>query len=87
MFQGFIGHHRAQIGATDPDIHHVPNALPREAFPVSGAHAVGKGRHAVKHRVNFGNHIHAIDNNLFALGRAERHVQHRPVFGYVNSLA
>ena len=50
--QRLVGHHRPEIGAADPDVDDVPDALAGVAVPRAAAHAVGEGGHPVEHRVD-----------------------------------
>ena len=58
--------------------------LPVWPFHSPLAHPVAEGRHLVQHGMHAGNNILAIDNNLFALGRAQRDMQHRPLLGDID---
>ncbi len=86
VLERFIGHHRAQVGASDADVDHVANALAGMALPLPAANAVGKGGHLIEHRVHAGHHVFAIDHDGLALGRAQGDVQHGALFGDVDLL-
>ena len=87
VLQRFVGHHRAEIGAADADVDHVADALAGVPLPLAAAHPVRESRHLVEHRMHLRHDILAVDKNRFALGCAQRHVQHGPVLGDVDLLA
>jgi hypothetical protein len=87
MLQGFIGHHRPEVGAADADIDDVANRFAGVALPSSAAHAIGKIRHLIEHGVNLGHHILAIDDDRCSSRRAQSHVQDRAVFRDVDLFA
>ncbi len=84
VFERFVGHDRAEVGASDADVDDVANALAGVAFPVSAADAVGESGHLVEHGVDAGNYILAVDNDGLALRRTQGDVQDRPLFGDVD---
>ena len=62
-FEGFISHHRPQVGAADADVDHVADALARMALPVATADLAGEIRHLVQHGVDLGRHIFAVHDD------------------------
>ena len=87
IFQRLVGHARAEVRPTDPDIHNIANAFPSVPLPRAAAHLVGEVGHLVQHRVNLGHHVLAINNNALVLWGAQGHVQHRPLLCHVDLLA
>ncbi len=61
--------------------------LPVKPFHSPRADAVGEGGHRVEHLVHLGHDIHAVDDDLLALGRAQGDVQHGAAFGDVDLVA
>src|SRR5712664_434834 len=57
------------------------------AWPSSVPDAGRELGHAVEHRVHFGDHVLAVDENRLVAGRPEGHVEHRAVLGHVDLLA
>ncbi len=79
-----VSHDRTEIGAPDADVDDVANPLASVAFPLPAPHPLAEGRHLVQHGVHRRDHILAVDNNLFSLGRTQGHVQHRPLLGDID---
>ena len=48
---------------------------------------VAERRHPIEHRVHRRHHVLAVDDDRLAPGRAQRHVQHRALFGDVDLVA
>ena len=85
--QRFVRHHRAQIGAADADVDHVPNLLAGESQSMRRS---GRGRevgHAVEHGVDIRDDVVAVDQDDGVARRAQGNVEHRAVFGDVDALA
>src|SRR5512142_1011418 len=57
------------------------------SLPRAAANLFDKLRHLVEHGVNLANHVHAIEEDLLALWRAQRDMQNRPLFGDVDLVA
>src|SRR5579859_5118970 len=85
--QRLIRHHRAQVGAADPDVDHVPDPLAGVALPDSGPDAQGEVHHPLEHLVHLADHVHAVHDEGGGPGHAQRDVQHRAVLGDVDVLA
>ena len=87
--QSLVGHDRAQIGAADADGHQVLDLLAGNALPLTGAHALGEGIHAIEDLVHVGNDVLAVDDELafLACRTAQRGVQDGAVLGGVDVLA
>jgi hypothetical protein len=75
ILQCLVGHRRPEVRAADADVDDISNALPGMALPYSAVDAFGKLRHLVKHGVNLGNDIHAINEDLRAFWSAQCHMQ------------
>ena len=84
VFERFIRHDGAEVGAADADVDHVANAFARVAGPRAAAHAVREVSHRVEHGVDFWNQVLAIDNDRHAAWRAQGDMQNGPVFGQVD---
>jgi len=87
VLEGFVCHHRAEIGAADADVDDVADGLTGVAFPVARTDAFGEGGHLVEDFVDLGNDIFSIDKDGFGLRRAESDVEDGAVFGDVDLLA
>ena len=87
--QGLVGHDRAQIGAADADGHQVLDLFAGNTLPLTGAHALGEGIHAVENLVHVGDDVLAVDDELALLAcrAAQRGVQDGAVLGGVDVLA
>src|SRR6185437_1973433 len=85
--QRLVGHHGAELGTADADADDVADGLAGVPAPSTGTQLVTEGRHAVEHFVYFGHHVLAVDENLFAARRAQRHVQHRAFLRFVDLVA
>ena len=85
--QRLVGHDRAEVRAADADVDDVADALAGVALPLAAAHPVGEVGHLVQHRVHFRHDILAVDEDVRVPRRAQRHVQHRAVFGDVDLVA
>jgi len=86
VFQGFVGHHRAEVGAADADVDDVADALAGVAGPGAAAQAVGEVRHLVEHRMHCGDHVLAVEDDALVTRRAQGDVQHCPLLGDVDLL-
>ena len=84
IFQRLVSHYRTEIGAADPDINDVANALAGVSLPFAGADAAGEFRHLIEDGVDLGHDVFAVQHNRFVFGRAEGHVQHGAMLGEVN---
>ena len=82
-----ISHLRPEIGAADPDVDHVADALSRVPGPASIAHLAGELRHAVQHGVHVGHNVMPVDLDHLITRSAQRHVQHCAVLALVDLLA
>jgi hypothetical protein len=63
MLQSFVSHYRTEIGAADPDIHYVPDALAGVAYPLPTPNPVTKRCHFVENGMDFGHHVFAIERD------------------------
>ena len=68
MPQCLVGHHRSEIGAANPNINNIADAFTGVPNPITPADAVREVRHFVKHCMNFGYRIFAVDQKRFPLG-------------------
>ncbi len=80
-------HDGAEIRAADADIDDVRDLLARRAFQGAGAHAVGKRTHGIKHGIDVGHDILALDEDGRVGEVAQRRVQHGALFRDVDDLA
>ena len=87
VLERLIRHHRAEIGAADPDIDDVANALAGVTLPGPAAHAITELAHPVEHRMDFGHDVFAVDEDGRALRGAQRDMQHGAVFRDIDSFA
>ena len=76
---------RAEVRAADADVHHVSDALPGVAAVRAAAYRGDKAVHLCQHAL----HVHrdiapAVHHRLIG---AQRHMQHRAVFGVVDGFA
>ena len=85
--QRLVGHHRAEVGAADADIDHVPDRFTGIALPVAGADPLGEGGHPVQDLVHLRDHVGPVDHQRAAPGHPQRDMQHGPVLGDVDRLA
>ncbi len=60
-FKSFIRHFRSQVRAADADVDDVADGLACEAAPFAGADAASENGHALKHGVDSGHHVLALD--------------------------
>jgi len=86
MAKRLIGHDRSKIGTANADVDDIPDAFAGIPRPLAGAHAIGKSRHPTQHRVDFGDHIFAVDHDRRILRRTQSHVEHGATFGDVDFL-
>src|SRR5207244_1071668 len=77
MTQGFVSHHRSEIGAADADIDDVANGPIRMTAPAAAADLFAKGRHALEDGVNRGHDVDTIDQNSLVCRRPQGDVEHR----------
>ena len=77
MPERLVGHHGAEIRASDADIDHVANAFARVALPRAAAHSSGEIGHFFEDGVHLGHHVLSVYEDGCALWRAQRHVQNR----------
>ena len=84
MTQGFVRHHRTEIGAADADVDDVANGPTRVAAPVAAADLFREGRHAVEDRVHLGHDVDAVDQNPLVCRRPQGDVEHRALLGHVD---
>ena len=84
-FEG-IGHHAwTQIGAADPDAHHVANRLPAEAFAVAVMNAGNERLHVIQRGLNIRNDIMSGNPDVSGGRAAQGRMQHRSMLGIVES--
>ena len=79
MLECLIGHHRAEIRATNADVDDVLDALAGVALPRTRAHLLGKHAHPVERRVNLCNDVLTVDFERCVARKAQRRVEHRSV--------
>ena len=79
-------HLRAQVRAADADVDDIRDGLAGVAFPRTRAHRLAEGAHMRQHPVDLRHHILPVhvDGGVGAV--AQRHVQHRPLFGRIDLL-
>ena len=71
MTQGLEGHHWSKSGAADADVDDIADALAGVAEALTAAHVVCERSHALKHGLNFGDDIDAVDDNALLRRRAQ----------------
>ena len=86
MSERLICHDRAEIRATDADVHDIANPLSRMALPSAVSESIGKVRHAIKHRMDLGHHVLTFHKEGSLPRRAQSHMQHRSLLGGVDPL-
>ncbi|MPM23084.1 hypothetical protein SDC9_69547 [bioreactor metagenome] len=79
-----VGHHRAEVGATDADVDHRTDRLAGDAAPLAGPHLAGEGVDLVQLGVHVGHDVLAVDDQRLPGRLAQRGVQHRTVLGDVD---
>ena len=86
--ESLVHHDRAQVGATDTDVHHGLDALAGHAGPLAVAHTIGEGVNLLQYGVHVCVYVLAVDGQGggVALGAAQGGVQHGAVLGDVNVL-
>ena len=87
MLKRLVSHHRPEVRAADADIDHVANPFAGVTLPRPAANAAREPGHLIEHRVDFGDDILAVHKDGCVARRAQRHVQHRPVFREIDLLA
>jgi len=87
MAQGFVGHYRPEVGASNADVDHVFDAFAGMAFPFAAADAVGEIAHLVEDGVHFGNHVFAVDVDLGIPRSTKGGVQNGAIFCDVDFFA
>ena len=87
MFEGFVGHHWAEIGAADADIDDILDPLPRMALPGSAPDAFRKFPHLIEYRMDLGDDVLTINGDFRAPRRAQSHMKNRPIFGEIDFFA
>src|SRR5262249_36139464 len=80
MLEGFVGHHRPEVGAADTDVNDVAYALASVALPGAAPDPAGKVRHLVEHGVDLGHYILAVYDESCSFRRTQSHVQDGSVF-------
>ena len=85
--QCLTDHLRPQIGAADPDVDHVADALVGEATPLAPTDLVGELAHVLQHRVHLRHHVLSFDEDRPVAAIAQRDVQHGPFLGVIDDLA
>ena len=80
--QRLVRHDRTEIRAADSDVDHVADrACPCARASAPSADPVGERGHPIEHLVNLRHDVVAIDDDRLAARRAQRHMQHRALFG------
>ena len=59
--QRLVGHRRAEVRASDPDVHHGLDARAGRSRPLAGAQPIGEVAHRVEHGMDVGHGVLAID--------------------------
>ena len=85
--QGLVGHHRAKVGAADPDVDDVLDGPARVALPAGAADVSGEGRHAVEHRVHPRHYVGTVNNDPLTHRRPQCDVKDRPLLGHIDLTA
>src|SRR5262249_43043289 len=84
VLERLVCHDRAQIRSADPDIDDVTNALAGVAAPLAAPNAIREIGHLVQDSVYFWNDVFAIYNDYRVTRRAQRDVEHGPIFGDID---
>jgi hypothetical protein len=87
VLECFVRHHRSEVGAPDADVDHITNPFARMTRPGAVPDPIGEFGHLVKHRVDLGYHVLAIDNDRCPFGRPESYVQDGSVLRDIYLLA
>jgi len=87
MFEGLVGHHRAEVRSADADIDDIANALARMAFPRSAPHPIAEIGHLVEHSMDCGHHILTIYDDGCSTRGAQGDMQDRSLFRDIDLLA
>ena len=82
-----VGHRRAEIGATDPDVDHGLNRPAGVPAPRPRPHLLGERGHPVEHVVHLADDVHAVDDERPVARQPQRDVQRRAILGRVDVLA
>ena len=85
--QRLVRHHRAEVGAADPDVDDVADRLARVTLPLARADALGERRHPVEHLVDVRDDVDAVDDERRPLRHAQRDVEDGAVLGHVDAVA
>ncbi len=85
--QGFVRHHRPEVGAADADVDDVGDPLAVVPGPLAVAHPVRERAHAVEHRVHAGHDVLAVDDDRRVARGAQRDVQRGAVLRHVDPVA
>src|SRR5207248_8236153 len=84
VLQSLIGHNGPEVGPADPDIYNVANALPSVALPRATPDPLTEVGHLVEDSMHIRNDVMIVNNNRCSTGRAQREMEHRPIFRSVN---
>ena len=86
--ESLVHHDRAQVGATDTDVHNGLDALAGDAGPLAVAHALSERVDLLQHGVNVCVYVLAVNDQCrgVTLGAAQRGVQYGAVLSDVNVL-
>ena len=86
--ESLVHHDRAQVGATDTDVHNGLDALAGDAGPLAVAHALSECINLLQNGVNVCVYVLAVNGQCggVTLGAAQCGVQHGAVLGDVNVL-
>ena len=85
--QRLVGHRGPEVGAADPDVDDVADPLARVPGPRAAADPVGEVGHLLQDGVDLGDDVGAVDLDVLAFRRPQRHVEDGPVLGDVDLLA
>ena len=85
--QRLVGHHRAEVGAADPDVDDVADRPAGVADPLAAAHPLAEVAHPVEGLVDLLDDVDAVDDQRAAARHPQRDVEHGPVLGDVDVLA
>ena len=87
--KGLVDHDGPEVGAADPDVDDVRHLLAGHALPVTRAHPLGEGGHALEHRLHVGIDVLSVDDERRRSARRtpQRRVEDGAVLGRVDVVA
>jgi len=84
MLEGFIGHHRAEVGASNANVDKITDRFAGVPLPGPTPNAIGKISHPVENRMHFRHHIPVVHEHGLTPGGAQSYVQGGAIFGEIN---